>query len=89
MDDNDDPLLEHPEGAETLFSIVTRDFLGHGVSMEDFLGVGGGAPMVLTFCLEGIMYCAIDGTGEFSSKKIHCDQCCTKTIRSGTIWAVG
>ena len=35
--------------------------------------------------IDGYLLCAIDGTGEFSSKKIHCDQCCIKTTTNGGI----
>ena len=35
--------------------------------------------------IDGYILCAVDGTGEFSSKKIHCDQCCTKTTKNGDI----
>lgn len=35
--------------------------------------------------IDGYLLCAIDGTGEFSSKKVHCEQCCTKTTKNGDI----
>ena len=37
-----------------------------------------------TFIDEYIL-CAIDGTGEYSSKKVHCKQCCKKNSRNGDI----
>jgi len=36
--------------------------------------------------IDGYVLCAVDGTGEFSSKKIYCDQCCTKKTRNGIIY---
>ena len=36
--------------------------------------------------IDGYILCANDGTGEFSSKKIHCEQCCTKTTKNGVIY---
>ncbi len=36
--------------------------------------------------MDGYFLCAVDGTGEFSSKKIHCEQCCIKTTKNGTIY---
>ena len=35
--------------------------------------------------IDGHILCAADGTGEFSSKKVHCDQCCTKTTKNGIV----
>lgn len=35
--------------------------------------------------IDGYSLCAVDGTGEFSSKEIHCEQCCTKTTKNGDI----
>lgn len=36
--------------------------------------------------IDGYILCAVDGTGEFSSKKIHCDQCCVKNTSNGIIY---
>ena len=34
---------------------------------------------------DGYILCAVDGTGEFSSKEVHCEQCCTKTTNNGDV----
>ena len=35
--------------------------------------------------MDDYYLCPIDGTGEFSSSKVHCEQCCTRTSRNGEI----
>ena len=35
-------------------------------------------------CLGGHYLLSVDGTGYYSSKKVHCDSCCEKTHRGGT-----
>lgn len=35
--------------------------------------------------LGGYHIISLDGTGQYSSKKVHCDQCCEKTHRSGKV----
>lgn len=35
--------------------------------------------------LDGHILCAVDGTGEFSSKDICCENCCKKTAKNGEI----
>ena len=35
-------------------------------------------------CLDGHYLLSVDGTGYYSSKKVHCDTCCEKTHRDGT-----
>jgi len=35
--------------------------------------------------LDGYYILSIDGTGQFSSEKVHCDSCCSKKHRNGKI----
>ena len=65
-----DPL--EPEALRPIFRDVFRQ-VQRGKALEQFV------------CLEGCYLLCLDGTGDFSSNKVHCPSCLQRVHRSGEV----